>query len=296
MRPTAPMFPRSTHRSSILSRPSGRRSEPLIQNATVVLGGSIVIETANLPAAAPERPADLAPGDFVRISVADTGTGMSEEVLAKAFEPFFSTKEPGKGTGLGLAQVYGVVKQLGGDVRIRSRLGEGTIVDVYLPRAAAAALRRADSRAAESALSPTRATIVIVDDDPDVREFIANGLERLGYKVQASSSALLALELIDRTGADLLVADLAMPEITGLELARAARARRPDLPIVFISGYSEQVMANELEMGDGILKKPFKLAELAHAIETARLREAPAALASGDNIIPLRTRTASFEE
>jgi signal transduction histidine kinase/CheY-like chemotaxis protein len=256
------------------------------------LGGSLVIETANVPASSPERPLDLAPGDFVRIIVADTGTGMSEDVLARAFEPFFSTKEIGKGTGLGLAQVYGVAKQSGGDVRIRSRLGEGTTVEFYLPRSGRSAAIRAVEQAPQTVTKPTKTTVVLVEDDPDVREFVANGLESLGYTVRTATGARLALDLINSatTKVDLLVVDLAMPEITGPDLARAARAQRPDLPIVFITGYAEQMLAGELELGDALVKKPFKLAELAHAIEAAREAKTSSS-ASGTNVLPLRAPT-----
>jgi len=253
------------------------------------LGGSLVIETANLPASAPGRPADAVPGDLVRIAVTDTGTGMSEEILAKIFEPFFSTKEVGKGTGLGLAQVYGVAKQLGGDVRVRSRLGEGTRVEIYLRRTEGVPDRAADGAAAapaEAAVRPVRARILLVDDDPDVREVVADGLESLGYEVRAASGARAGLDLLDRVDGDgrtdLLVADFAMPEMNGTELVRAARARRPDLPVVLITGYAEQALGSEF---DGLVKKPFKLAELARAVEKALRREPPARTAS--NVVPL---------
>jgi signal transduction histidine kinase/CheY-like chemotaxis protein len=255
------------------------------------LGGSLVIETANVPASAPERPADVAPGDLVRIAVTDTGTGMSEEILAKIFEPFFSTKEVGKGTGLGLAQVYGVAKQLGGDVRVRSRLGEGTRVEVYLRRTEGVPDRAVAgaAAAAEAVVRSMRARILLVDDDPDVREVVADGLKSLGYEVRAAGGARAGLDLLDRVDGDgktdLLVADFAMPEMTGTELVRAARARRPDLPVVLITGYAEQALGSEFDEADGLVKKPFKLAELARAVEKALRREPPARAAS--NVIPL---------
>jgi PAS domain S-box-containing protein len=243
------------------------------------LGGSLVIETANVTAA--ERPADLAPGDFVRITVTDTGTGMSPEVLAKAFEPFFTTKEIGKGTGLGLAQVYGAVKQLGGDVHIRSRSGEGTSVAIYLPRTAGVP-SGAEAEGAEPTPLRTRATILLADDDPDVREVVAAGLEGLGYQVRVLSNAHAGLEFLDHGGedVDILVVDFAMPQMDGVEFARAARARRPGLPIVFITGYAEQTLNGEIDRFGALVKKPFKMAQLAAAVEAA-LRPRAA------NIIPL---------
>jgi PAS domain S-box-containing protein len=243
------------------------------------LGGSLIIETANVTPA--ERPADLASGDFIRIAVTDSGTGMSPEVLAKAFEPFFTTKEIGKGTGLGLAQVYGAVKQLGGDVRIRSRLGEGTTVSIYLPRTQRVPVG-ADADAAEPAPQRTRARILLIDDDPDVREVVAAGLEGLGYHVRVVSNARAGLEFIDHGGesVDVLVVDFAMPQMNGMEFARAAGARRPALPIVFITGYVEQALNGEIDRFGVVVKKPFKMAQLAGAVEAA-LRSRTA------NIIPL---------
>jgi CheY-like chemotaxis protein len=252
-------------------------------------GGTLTIETANVPSG--EQESELPPGDFIRITVRDTGSGMSEEVLAKVFEPFFTTKDIGKGTGLGLPQVHGVVKQSGGDVRMRSRLGEGTTVDVYLPRTHGIP-RSAGTEMARPALSRSRATILLVDDDPDVRDFVATALAQLGYDVQVANGARAALDLMDARDrcatVDLLLADFAMPELTGAELARAARARRPDLPIVFISGYSEQNLSGQLDGADGLVKKPFKLVELARVIERALERRRPGHSSTSGNVVPLR--------
>ncbi len=252
------------------------------------LGGSLVIETVNVPAESPERPADLDPGHFVRLAVTDTGTGMSDDVLARAFEPFFTTKEVGKGTGLGLAQVYGVVTQLGGDIRLRSRVGEGTTVEIYLPRAAAEPVSAPVRVPERATAAPSRAKILVVDDDPDVREVVANGLASAGYQVEVASDARVALDLIER--ADLLVADFAMPGMTGAELARAARERLPDLPIVIITGYAETKLGDLSGGADYVLKKPFKLGDLTNAIEaTARRKPAPRARDT-DKVVPLTPR------
>jgi signal transduction histidine kinase/CheY-like chemotaxis protein len=253
------------------------------------LGGSLLIEAMNVPESAPERPDGLAPGDFVRIAVTDTGTGMSEEVLAKAFEPFFTTKDVGKGTGLGLSQVYGVAKQSGGDVRIRSAVGQGTTVEVYLPRAGVMPNRSAGDAPVRGEVRPTHATILLVDDDPDVRDFIITGLESLGYDVRSANSPHAALEILGGQGeAHLLLVDYAMPGMTGAEVARAARARRPDLPIVLITGYAEmKALSNEPEFFDAMLRKPFKLAELAATVETALQHAVQSSAAAGGNVVPL---------
>ncbi len=162
------------------------------------------------------------------ISVSDTGEGMSEEVLRRAVEPFFTTKEPGKGSGLGLSMVHGVATQSGGGLHIDSRLGRGTTVNVYLPRArpVSAAARE---REPLSAAVHERATIMVVDDDPDVREVAVSSLESLGYHMLAAENGPAALDLLARSGpVDLLIVDMAMPGMNGVELIRRARERQGD--------------------------------------------------------------------
>jgi signal transduction histidine kinase len=233
-------------------------------------GGRIAIATANLRAADPDRPADLPPGDLIRLSVADTGEGMSEEVLARAFEPFFTTKERGRGSGLGLSQVYGVAKQSGGDVRIKSAPGCGTQVDIYLPRARGAAPAWTAERAPTPAQIPRGdATVLVVDDDRDVREFIVTSLHNLGYRVLEAASGLAALEVVAREDSiDGLLVDYAMPGMTGAELAQRLARRRPDLPLLFTTGYAEDRALDEQLRGAPLLRKPFKLAELAEKMDT----------------------------
>jgi PAS domain S-box-containing protein len=234
-------------------------------------GGRLVISTVlTEEAGAP----DLAPGRYVRISVADTGQGMAPDVLARATEPFFSTKPLGKGTGLGLAQVYGIARQSEGTVRIESREGEGTTVHMLLPLSAPAA----EAASAAQAAAPPRAEaaqgahILLVDDDDDVRLFLADALRGLGHDVVACTDGAAALERLEARRPDLLLADFAMPGMNGAELARAARALAPGLPILFVTGYAE---SDQLEAALGgeaaaVLRKPFSIDDLAHMV-AARL-------------------------
>ncbi|GEP04313.1 hypothetical protein MOX02_23510 [Methylobacterium oxalidis] len=225
-------------------------------------GGELRIETANVGPGDP-RPEALPPGEFVRISVADTGEGMTPEVQARLFEPFFTTKPQGKGTGLGLAQVYGTAKQLRGEVAVESRLDRGTTVTLYLPRATEPAAQ-AGGAPDEAAAAPGRLRVLLVDDDPQVRASTAALLEEMGHAVAAIGSGPEAVRLLDgATAIDLLLADFAMPGMTGAELCARALAARPGLPVLLMTGYAE---AASLPVGAPVLRKPFALAELAHAM------------------------------
>ena len=214
---------------------------------------------------------DLEPGAYVCVTVADTGAGMAPDILARAIEPFFSTKPLGKGTGLGLAQVYGIAQQSGGTLRIESRQGEGTRVHILLPRAPAAEASESEPADEAAARSPEpqapRARILVVDDDPDVRGFLEDVLDDLGHDVTACDSGPAALAEIDRNCPDLLLLDFAMPGMNGAEVAREVRARCPTLPIVFVTGYAE---SEQLEAALGsdvnVLRKPFSVDELAAAV------------------------------
>lgn len=250
-------------------------------------GGRLTVATANIGAGDPQRPRDLVPRDSVAISVSDTGTGMSEEVLAKAFEPFFTTKAVSQGTGLGLSQVYGVVQQSGGTIRIDTQLGRGTTVTVYLPRAeASAAAERTRKSAAGPRRSRQEATMLVVDDDVDVRETIVTALESLGYGVTAADSGRAALDALDRGApVDLMLIDYAMPELNGADTVRLTRAKRPDLPILLMTGYADTAALDGEAGWDAILKKPFTLAELAARIKGA-LRSGTAVPSS--KVVPIR--------
>jgi signal transduction histidine kinase len=228
-------------------------------------GGELWIETENLAAAEP-RPAALPPGEFVRLSVTDTGEGMPPEVLTRLFEPFFTTKPQGKGTGLGLAQVYGTAKQLGGEVTVDSRVGEGTCVALYLPRATMGATH---VNATSAMLSEDSGSlrILLVDDDGQVRSTAAAMLEEMGHTVIVAASGSEALRLLDGGDTvDLLLADHAMPGMTGSELATRATAERLALRVLLMTGYADGAALPDLAL---VLRKPFAFAELAEAVRRA---------------------------
>jgi signal transduction histidine kinase/ActR/RegA family two-component response regulator len=232
----------------------------------MAIGGRLTIETANATLGPPEHEEDPPAGDYVMVAVADTGAGMSEETLARAFEPFFTTKEPGRGSGLGLSMVYGVARQSGGGVRIESRLGEGTTVKVYLPRAAAQPGDLPIGASMEMAPAGNE-MILLVDDDGDVRDVAANMLRSLGYRVIEAGSGGAALDLLDREASvDLVLLDFAMPGMNGVEVARSAREKRPDLPILFATGFADTMKLSGADVGQPILQKPYRTADLAAAL------------------------------
>jgi PAS domain S-box-containing protein len=185
---------------------------------------------------------DQPPGDYVVLSVADTGCGMTADVLERAFEPFYTTKEVGKGTGLGLSQVYGFAKQSGGDARIESNLGKGTTVRIYLPRADGPAAAGAVLQERLCKTPPAAATILVVEDDPDVREMIVGILSDLGYRTLVATNGPEALTILNRDhSVDLLFTDIVMPAgMSGIELARQASRLRPDLKVLLSSGYARE--------------------------------------------------------
>jgi len=239
-------------------------------------GGTLTISTSLVRE--PEG-VDLEAGDYICIAVADTGTGMSPEILARATEPFFSTKPFGKGTGLGLAQVYGIARQSQGTLRIESKEGEGTIVRLLLPRISGEIVgdgveRDIATPATASAETPS-ARILVVDDDAEVRAFLADILGTLGHQVETVDCAEAALASLAQRAPDLALFDFAMPGMNGAELARTARKLHPEIPIVFVTGFAE---SDQLEGALGgevpVLKKPFGVEDLA-AIIAAHVPAAP---------------------
>ena len=228
-------------------------------------GGALAVTVANVA----DGPDGGAGGrDYVRLSFADTGVGMGEEVKARAFEPFFSTKGVGKGTGLGLSMAYGFVKQSGGHIDIESAPGAGTTVHILLPRTGAAASARKTERAAE--VTGGSETILVVDDEQDIRENVTLMLTGLGYRVLAAASADAAARLIEgETHIDLLFTDVIMPgAMSSRDLAERARARHPGIQVLFTSGYTEDaVIRNDrLDEGVNLLSKPYAREELAAAL------------------------------
>jgi CheY-like chemotaxis protein len=236
-------------------------------------GGRLTIETANTwldDHAA--RQHDLAAGQYVSVSVTDTGEGMSSDVIAQAFDPFFTTKPAGKGTGLGLSMVYGFCKQSGGQVRIYSELQHGTTVTLYLQRHSG---KEAQTTFVTEACEISRArgseTVLIVDDEPGVRSVIEEVLNELGYvSLQADDGAAGLLILKSSQNIDLLITDIGLPgKMNGRELAQAASYLRPEMKILFITGYAQNAVIGNGYLGptSHILTKPFRLDVLADRIK-----------------------------
>jgi signal transduction histidine kinase len=209
---------------------------------------------------------DAANKQRVVVCVADTGTGMPPEVVARAFDPFFTTKPPGKGTGLGLSQVYGIVRQLGGDVTIDTAVGKGTQISIALPIAQAEA---ESENTGSSHVSRGSETILIVDDDSDVREIMSSVLSDLGYRVKEVANGESALKLLSDDRPDLLVLDFGMPGANGAEVAVSARELNADLRILFVSGYSDTSAIERAVGKAALLRKPFRPAEFAAAVRSA---------------------------
>ncbi|ABD90125.1 PAS domain S-box protein [Rhodopseudomonas palustris] len=233
-------------------------------------GGALVITCRNDGAASSERPKGLPDGDYVCISVADTGEGMDQTTLAKAMEPFFTTKGLGKGTGLGLSMVQGLTAQSGGAMTMSSELGDGTVVNLWLPRA-----RREDMIHPATALAPLardaasqQLRILLVDDDPLVRMNTAYLLMDLGHSVMEAQSGAQALQLLGSDARfDVLLTDYAMPGMTGLDLATRVKIVKPKLPIVLATGYAE--LPPDALLGFPRLGKPYTQEQLAESLEAA---------------------------
>ncbi|WP_348531807.1 response regulator [Rhizobium sp. 16-449-1b] len=226
-------------------------------------GGKLTIETGNRwldERAARDR--GVEPGQYVSMCVSDTGTGMSQDVIARAFDPFFTTKPTGQGTGLGLSMVYGFAGQSGGAARIYSELGKGTMICIYLPRHHADGVEE-EIATPETPVPPVsgKTTILVVDDEPLVRMIAVDVLEELGYSVLEADDAPSALKVLAaRRDIDLLVTDVGLPNgMNGRQLADAVRADRPDLPVLFVTGYAENAVLNHghLDRGMQVLTKPF---------------------------------------
>jgi two-component system cell cycle sensor histidine kinase/response regulator CckA len=239
-------------------------------------GGQIVLRTRNVAAAecAAFQEKSLIPADYVAIEVEDTGHGIAPEVKDKIFEPFFTTKDVGKGTGLGLAMVYGIVKQTGGYVFCESAVGKGTVFRILLPRHTAVeseeALKKPAAKAPPADLTG-HGTILLVEDEEAVRAFGARALAARGYTVLEAASGLEALEVVERNEGkiDLVVSDVVMPEMDGPTMFGELRKRGVTAKVIFVSGYAEEAFAKNLPEGEdfGFLPKPFSLKQLIEAVK-----------------------------
>jgi PAS domain S-box-containing protein len=238
-------------------------------------GGHLLIETANvhLDADYALLNAEVAPGDYVVVIVTDTGTGMPPEVVARAFEPYFTTKDVGRGTGLGLSMVYGFAKQSRGHVKIYSEVDHGTSIRLYLPKAAGAGGAAAAGRATSEARATAGESILLVEDDKAVRCVAVAVLEGLGYRVQQAADGRAALDILESAGDfDLLFTDLVMPNgIGGQELLRRAWVLRPGLKALFTTGYSAQFVTarSDADKSVPVLSKPYRRESLAAAVRNA---------------------------
>lgn len=218
-------------------------------------GGTITLSTRHRKIA--DDP-ELEAGDYVELAITDTGTGMPPEVVARVFEPFFTTKEVGKGTGLGLSMVYGMARQSGGTVRIDSAPGEGTVVRLLLRCAEEDVLDLDETIDAEGEAAAETFRILVVDDDEDVRRFIACSLEEYGHDVVEASNGASGLAAFARRPADLVILDYLMPGMTGAEVAATLRNERPDLPLLFVTGYSESDAIRTAAPDAAVMTKPFR--------------------------------------
>jgi PAS domain S-box-containing protein len=237
--------------------------------------GRLTIEAANtyLDAAYCQSIPELSPGQFVVICISDTGEGMDKDVVSRAFEPFFTTKEIGHGTGLGLSQVYGFVKQSGGHVKIYSEVGQGTTVKLYFPRFMGE-LPDEEMEATENLVKGEQGeTILVVEDDKDVRTYLTGALRGLQYRVLAAANAEVALRLLaeENLRIDILLTDIVMPGMNGRELGEKANQMRPGLRVLYMTGYSRNAVVHHgrLDKGVNLLQKPISTQVLA-----SRLREA----------------------
>ncbi|HET9159981.1 MAG TPA: ATP-binding protein, partial [Caulobacteraceae bacterium] len=239
-------------------------------------GGVISLSAENVTLK-PGQVAEDLKGEFVAVSVTDTGQGIPADILPRIFDPFFTTKEVGKGTGLGLSQVYGFSQQSGGRATVRSQLGQGTTFTLYLPRVDAEAEA---ATASEDVDAVEGAKILVVEDNPEVADTAVGLLEQLGHRVNIAGNAVAALKSLEQDPPDLVFTDIVMAgPIDGLGLARQLRKHHPDMPILLATGYSQALEGTGHEFP--VLRKPYKLPELSRAVNTLLTRP------SADNLVPL---------
>jgi signal transduction histidine kinase/CheY-like chemotaxis protein len=263
-------------------------------------GGRLTIELGNkvLDAEYAGRHAEVMPGDYAMLAVSDTGHGMTQDVLARVFEPFFTTKPDGKGTGLGLAMVFGFIKQSGGHVNIYSEPGEGTTVRLYLPRAVGLSANKGQRLESPIELPRGSATVLLVEDEAAVREIAGAVLRDLGYHVLEAVDGEDALRVFGaHTGhVDLLLTDVVLPgKVRGRDLSERLQAMRPEMPVLFMSGYTENSIVHHGRLDDGVelIGKPFKREQLARKVAEVLAASTSADTASLDdrpNVVELKPR------
>jgi CheY-like chemotaxis protein len=237
-------------------------------------GGKLTIEGRNVFADEDysRRNPEIAVGQHVCISVSDTGSGIPPEVLTRVFEPFFTTKELGQGTGLGLSQVYGFVKQSGGHVKIYSEVGHGTTVRLYFPRLHGASAEDDNGDIEPIVEGEDTEVILVVEDDADLRTYVTDILSGLRYRVMAVADARAALDILRGSAkVDLLLTDVIMPGMNGRQLADEARTSRPDLKVIYMTGYSRNAVVHQGRLDEGVdlLQKPVSQGELATRVRVA---------------------------
>ena len=234
-------------------------------------GGTITVSVDNLALGADDT-VPLPVGDYVVISVVDSGCGIPPDIIEKVLEPFFTTKEIGKGTGLGLSMVYGFAKQSGGTLRLHSQVDEGTRAELWLPRSTGEAGSGTAAAASEEQLFSERSLrVLLIDDHPEVRGTTAAMLRDLGHDTVEVASGAEAIDLLgeDSVDFDVLITDYAMPRQSGTEVVRLARAARPDMPAVIVTGYADAEEIGGRPTDVGLLMKPFTIGELAGAVNRA---------------------------
>lgn len=238
-------------------------------------GGKLVVELSNavLDDEFVSNHVGLPPGEYVRLTVSDTGVGMGSEVIERAFEPFYTTKPKGEGTGLGLATVYGIVTEAGGHVTLYSELGIGTTVKIHLPTTD---VPQRASAAVDAVPAGRGETLLVVEDEAEVRRMSERILTRAGYAVRMAANGTEALELAGVGDIDLVLTDVIMPGMTGPQLVEQIRLRRPGMKVVYMSGYSHEMLTHETlerETLSAFIEKPFSGAELQRKIR--ELLDAP---------------------
>jgi CheY-like chemotaxis protein len=235
-------------------------------------GGELCFSMTRLEVAEDETPlvADMPHGEWVRLSVSDTGVGMTDEVCENLFEPFFTTKEEGQGTGLGLAQVYGIVKQHQGFIDVETEVGKGTTFTIYLPLAEGV---RPDAEVEMEGRPPRGRgeTILVVEDAARLRRAIKRGLESVNYRVVTAANAEEALEVQRREAVDLVVTDIVMPDRSGKTLLRDLRSEAPDLKVIAMTGHVLNAGSPPLELAGftDLIRKPFSIEDLAVVVRDA---------------------------